>query len=167
MNPITGLKILSNPLENRPTHPSFLLVLWASTKVTSPAFLIRSFRSCFKAHVKILVTNYQMCDVSREPFQTWSGRNKQAIWNQHSHLLLGLSNTDFQQQNHIKYMSSSRFSGGRVSEEDPLKRLHDNRQALLYPMEEYPKNPINWFLEYAFVFRLTGKDILTFKWDAK
>lgn len=36
-------------LTNRTTHPSFLLGLWASTKVTSPAFLIRSFRSCFKA----------------------------------------------------------------------------------------------------------------------
>lgn len=30
------------------SHPSFLLGLCASTKVTSPAFLIRSFRSCFK-----------------------------------------------------------------------------------------------------------------------
>lgn len=30
------------------SHPSFLLGLCASTKVTSPAFLIRSFRSCCK-----------------------------------------------------------------------------------------------------------------------
>lgn len=39
---------VSSLTKRRNTRPSFLLGLWASTKVTSPAFLIRSFRSCFK-----------------------------------------------------------------------------------------------------------------------
>lgn len=41
------LGIQKGSTQKTATHPSFLVGLWASTKVTSPAFLIRSFRSYF------------------------------------------------------------------------------------------------------------------------
>lgn len=86
------------------SYPSFLLGLCASTKVTSPAFLIRSFRSCCKPQRRLSDReNTRGCLA----FQTCKKKGEQADQNSNTY--------SYQLLTFFAPLISSHFSGGRVN----------------------------------------------------